>query len=494
MLAILIVAIGIFTFGAVCASAETEGIYTYSVSNVEATITGCDTYASGDIVIPDTLGGYPVTHIGESAFLECKSITGITISDGVKVIKRHAVRNCDSLKSIYIPASVTSIDWGAFAECDKLEKIEVNEANEYYVVYEDTLFTKDMTTIVQYAIAKDSDSYIIPSTVTKILTGAFYNCYNLKNIYVEDGNNYFSSSDGVLFDKNKTTLVQYPVGKSDSSYNIPDGISQIGERAFLDCRNLKNIVIPSDITKIDAHAFNGCTSLESITIPGSVTSIYNHAFYNCNNLVDVTIPSGVVSIGNYAFYGCSSLSGITIPDGVTNIGVGAFYGCSCLTTVAIPDSITNISIGTFYRCSNLATVTIPDSITSIGNYAFSGCDNLTDVYYNGTAENWNKISVGDYNLPIANAKIHFVYTKTTLSNNAKTFTIKPINVEIGKTVLLALYNGEKFVEMQSAVYAGEAICLTTDESYTKAKVMVWDGLESLKPVCGDETVLEIWQR
>ena len=211
----------------------------------------------------------------------------------------------------------------------------------------------------------------IPDSVTSIGSGAFSNCAALTGIWVTEGNSHYSSdASGVLFSKDKTTLVQCP------------------------------------------------GTLAACTIPDSVTSIVGYAFDGCASLTSVAIPDGVTSIGHGAFYNCTSLTSVTIPDGVTSIGKGAFYDCTSLTSVTIPDSVTSIDEYAFYDCKSLTSVTIPDSVTSIGDWAFSGCKSLTNVYFTGTEEAWNGITIDDGNDALKNANIHYNYVSHTHSYKA----------------------------------------------------------------------------
>lgn len=262
--------------------------------------------------------------------------------------------------------SVTSIGINAFADCSKLIKI------------------------------------IIPDCITSIGTNAFGNCANLENIIVKHNNKYYTSVDGVLFNKLKTEIIKYPEGKKDTSCNIPKSVSSIGDGSFILSRNLTSIAIPSSVKSIGERAFNGCSGLTSINIPDGVTNIGDNAFGHCNKLMSIKIPSGVtnisgsefsdciglksitipnsvVSIGNSAFYGCSSLESITIPSSVTSIGSGAFYSCGSLANITIPNGTTSIEKYAFYECGGLTTVTIPNSVTSIGTNAFLGCSNA--IFY-----------------------------------------------------------------------------------------------------------------
>ena len=221
-------------------------------------------------------------------------------------------------------------------------------------------------------------SITIPSSVISIRK-AFISCVNLKVIDVAVDNKYYASANGVLFDKEKKTLIYYPCGKNDESYTIPNGVTSIGEEAFDTCWNLKSITIPNGVVWIGESAFNSCTELINITIPDSVESIGYGAFGSCNSLTSITIPDGVEIIDEITFYNCFNLTSISIPDSVTYIGKSAFYNCQSLTKITLPDGITNIENQAFKGCSNLIDITIPSSIENIDDWVFYGCYSLTSI-------------------------------------------------------------------------------------------------------------------
>ena len=222
-------------------------------------------------------------------------------------------------------------------------------------------------------------SIIIPDSVEKISVNPFAYCRTLKSIFVSSEHPYFFAIDGVLFRKADSCLISYPKGREYTTYNIPQGITAIGNSAFFCCDSLISVAIPDSVISIRDSAFSCCKSLTSITIPDSVTSIGDETFSSCVSLTSVTIPDSVTSIGDSAFSSCVSLTSVTIPDSVTSIGNIAFSFCTSLTSITIPDSVTSIGDGAFYACYSLTSITIPDSVTSIGDWAFSSCTSLTSI-------------------------------------------------------------------------------------------------------------------
>ena len=343
---------------------------------------GCTNLAS--ITIPDG-----VTSIGRSAFSGCSSLTSITIPDGVTGIGEYAFNDCTSLTSITIPDSVTWIDGSAFSGCSSLTSITIPDGVTY--ISDDafngctslkSITISDSVTSIGWDAFRDCTSLksiMIPNSVTSIGSGAFNGCSSLTEIKVASENSNYVSVNGVLYNKDKTTIICYPAGKKGNNYKIPDGVTSIRGYAFYGCSSLTSITIPDSVTEIGDSAFVDCTSLTSITIPESVTEIGWRAFSGCTSLKSITIPDGVTSIDSSAFSGCSSLTSITIPDGVTSIDDSAFSGCSSLTSITIPNSVTEIGWRAFSGCTSLKSITIPDGVTSINVYAFYGCTGLTAI-------------------------------------------------------------------------------------------------------------------
>ena len=278
---------------------------TTPVKYADSWVVDCESDVENVIIKNSTKG------ISDYSFYGCSSLIGITIPDGVTSIGEYAFSGCSSLTSIAIPNGVTEIGLGAFSGCTSLTSVTIpNSVTE--IGYSAFSGCTRLTSIT------------IPDSVTSIGGGAFYGCSSLTAIDVEVGNNNYTSANGVLFNKGKTSIIRYPAGKADKSYNIPDSVTSIGGGAFIGCSSLTSITIPDSVTEIGGDAFGGCTSLTSITIPVSVTSIGGSAFSGCTSLTSITIPDSVTEIGWYAFSDCTSLTSITIPNSVTWIGSNAF--------------------------------------------------------------------------------------------------------------------------------------------------------------------------
>ena len=271
-----------------------------------------------------------------------------------------------------------------------------------------------VTSIGDYAFY-DRGSLIsinIPDSVTSIGEGAFIQCSSLKSITVDESNGYYSSDEyGVLYNKDKTELIQYPAGNSRKAFTIPDSVTSIGKSAFYKSSSLVSVIIGNSVTSIGDGAFEYCSSLTSITIPDSVTSIGNDvltqtAFYNDKNNWDndalyigkhliaidplfngvLNVKDGTKYIADSIFWGTYSLTKINIPDSVCYIGgQDPFFGCPCLERIDVSNdnkTFSSDSYGVLYNKdkSELIRFTngnkntsyqIPETVTKIGNYAFS---------------------------------------------------------------------------------------------------------------------------
>ena len=278
-----------------------------------------------------------VTTIGDSAFGACSSLTSINIPNSVKIIGDRAFWGCNFLTCITIPSSVDTIIGNPF----RYWHGDLHNESKAFVYEDHVLFNKNKTTLIEYR-AKGT-SCTIPNSVKTIRNVAFENCEFLTNI------------------------------------NIPNSVTTIGEYAFRNCKSLTTINIPNSITNIGDRAFEYCESLTSINISNSVTAIGEGLFYGCKSLTNINIPSSIKTIGDGAFAGCKFLTNINIPNSVTNIEENTFYNCKSLTTINIPNSVKTIGNQAFYGCYALSNINIPNSVTTIGDKAFYGCYSLTNI-------------------------------------------------------------------------------------------------------------------
>ncbi|MBQ7793561.1 MAG: leucine-rich repeat domain-containing protein, partial [Clostridia bacterium] len=280
----------------------------------------------------------------------------------------------------------------------------------------------------------------------------------------DENNENYSSSDGILFNKDKSTIICYPEGKTADLYTIPNGVTSIGDYAFYGCSNLTSITLPNSVTSIGRYAFSGCRRLTIITLPDSVTSIGVYAFRYCSSLASITIPDSVTSIGDYAFYGCSSLASITIPNSVTSIGNLAFSGCSSLNDIKVYSADMIWPRYNMFRGYSVTLHGYAGSTTQA--YAEKYGLNFKLILTNITPT----VSEGNIILSIdADATVLDKCMHAALYNSQATL--------IDYTIIPLLDSDEnisvKFKDNQSAAYA---------------KVFVWDSIESMTPISVAEEV------
>ena len=403
--------------------AHTYNGFVYEINNGEVTIIDYTGSNSNPITIPEKIAGYPVTTIGEYAF---------------------STLYADTVRSITIPSSVTTVENNAFTGCTYLENITVSEENKNYSSLDGILYNKSKTVLVQYPKGKAATTFTIPNSVTSIgnyafrscssLTSvtipnsvtsigeyafyycsklasvtipnsvtsignyAFRSCSSLTNITVSNENKNYSSLDGVLYNKNKTELIQYPQNKADTSFTIPNSVTTIGEDAFYYCSKLTSVTIPNSVTTIGNSAFGSCSSLTNITVSGgneNYSSLYG-ILYDKNKTELIRYPQNKAD------------TSFTIPNSVTTIGENAFASCSKLTSITIPNSVTTIGDGTFCYCSSLTNVTISNRVTTIGNSAFQSCSSLTTVNYPDNRTEFSKIEIGANNTCFTDATINYI--------------------------------------------------------------------------------------
>lgn len=411
----------------------------------------------------------------------------ITIPDGVKSIENYAFGNSPSVTSVTIPKSLESMDGNVFSFCMKLKEIKVSKNNQYFSSKNGILYDKKKKVLLQCPREMEGD-IIIPKTVVKIGDEAFWNCYyltsisipesvtsigkyafhfclrllnatipknvksigvgafageaSMSDIQVSEDNKYFTSENGILYDKKKKVLIQCPRAKS-GEIKIPESVTNIGEEAFEYCQNVTSIIIPESVTNIGRVAFKSCENLTSVIIPQGVTQIEESTFSGCSSLSNVTIPKGVTSISNSAFYSCTSLKNITIPETVTSIDKSAFDTSVDLTIFCYKDSAAEKYAKTYKFKYQYLTDESDSSIDTennqklpaVGKTVTSG-KNSYKVTKQGTAVAFVKTKSKSKTITIpATIKIgNTTYKVTSIAANALKGNKKLTKVTIGKNV------------------------------------------------------------
>lgn len=433
LLAALTLCLSLILFAA-GAAAETEGDFTYTVSDGCATITNYDGFST--VTIPETLGGYPVTAIGSFAFSH-DYITSVTMPDSVVSIGDYAFYNRTSLSSVTFGSGVVSIGSSAFNKCSALTEI------------------------------------VIPDSVTTLGTDAFYGCTKLASVTLGSGLTAIPSH--TFYGCSALT-----------SISIPAGVTSIGSWAFYDCTALEDVYTPSLAAWLSIEFENYCATpmyyadnlyvgnalLTNAVIPEGTASINNWAFYNCASLTSVSIPASVTSIGVDAFYKCSALEKVHVPTLDAWLGIefpvssanplryasSLYIAGALLTDAVIPDGVTAINDYAFYSYDQLATLSIPQSTVSIGKSAFYDCTSL------------RLISLHDNIETIGEAAFH--YGSGMLYASIGTKTAKAISA-----------SGSVFVESEysslSLKYDDMLGLCVTNFARDKTSVVVPEGVESI---------------
>lgn len=330
------------------------------------------------------------------------------VPDSVTAISDYAFFNNYGLTGIYLPKGIQEIGACAFSYC--FVPIILDEGNQKYTFENGVLFNKDKTTLISFMIWGIS-SYTVPESVTSIADYAFSYCDTLKEIrlpkgiisigecaftgcnaeiILDDETTEYSLIDGVLFNKDMTTLISCPKTK-EGSYIVPATVTKLADGAFLGCNNLKDIVLHATLTEIGASAFSNTGSLVSIIVDGGNNSFAsdNGVLFDKNKTILIhypeakaetsyTIPDSVVTISESAFSG-TKLESLIIPDSVTTIGNTAFMFAQNLKSIEISDNVTTIPFRAFDWCVALESVTLPSNLISIEARAFSDCHALSSI-------------------------------------------------------------------------------------------------------------------
>ena len=345
----------------------------------------------GGVVVPkevvDGATRLRVVALADSAFWKCGGLTAVSLPEGLITIADYSFYQCAKLPSVSLPAGVTTIGYRAFYDCAGLSSLTLPEG--LVAIGEDAFsgctslpavsFPRSVKSIGEQSFCrcKAIQRIEIPAGVESIGYDAFQECSALTGFVVDAANGHFSAGDdGVLFDKDKKTLLCYPGGK-EGSYAIPQGVTAVGECAFIACSKLTDITFPSSVTAIGNAAFQWCKGITSLVIPEGITVIEPYTFYRCEKLEKVVFPKGLVTIREAALQLCLELKEVVIPEGVTTIEESAFAFSGKLSKVSIPTSVVELGTSAF-SATGLTSIAIPDGVKEL-NATFSSCLKLSSV-------------------------------------------------------------------------------------------------------------------
>lgn len=362
-----------------------------------------------------------ITEIGRASFNGASKITGVEIPNSAILISDYAFQNCEGLTTITIPGSVKKIGnwWGnangqIFNGCSNLKEVILEEGIEEISgrafdscsKVKEWKLPKSLKRIGPGAFQSTGvEEFNIPENVESI-AATFISSSNLSRINVDSNNKYFTSVDGILFDKDSTRLIKYPENRDGNSYEVPNTVKTIDANAFISCKNLQTIVIADSVEKIGDSAFDG-SKLKTINLGGGITNISNKPFYGAWNLTNINvitendkyesengilfnkgktilikyppaiingevyeIPNTVVEIGPQSFYN-SQIKNVIIPSSVKKIGSESFCRCENLEELNLPEGLERIEWRALYLCYKIKTIVVPSSVTFIDGEAFN---------------------------------------------------------------------------------------------------------------------------
>ena len=470
-----------------------------------------------DCTMLKTINIDKITKLWSNVFTGCDSLESVTLAEGLAYVSSGTFSDCKGLKSLTISSSVTSFEEG-FYGCTSLESIVAADGNTVYSSQDGVLYSKDITTLIKFPLNKSITGFTIPDTVTEVEGNAFYGhqkegeydkngllivgewivgtkdivCENyeikvddsvthiadgifaienlksisvpksitsigigafsgdsLTSISVNEENTAYSSERGILYNKDKTELIQYPIGKTDEEIILADTVKKIGSRAFSYNKHLKKAELPG-VEELGDFAL-AYTDVENVTLSPSLKKIGSWAFAWCEKLEKADLPEGVEYIGSQSFNQCKALKSIHIPKSATFVGEYAFNNTNiCDSTGSgkvyyhdnwllyvggyhdlsgsfeIKDGTVGICERALYYQPDITSVSIPLSVKYINESAFDGDGSLSEINYGGNKISWDKI-IKYEDMPTT-IKINYTKEKPTGKPNVRMIT------EPGKTL------------------------------------------------------------
>ncbi len=336
--------------------AATVDDLTLSVSDGKVTITDCDTAASGELIVPEFIDGNQVVAVAggliDGAFINCSGLTSIVLPDSVTSLGNRAFRNCTGITSFSFPPNVSRLENQVLEGCSGLETVNISDATDF------------------------------------ISTSAFTGCTSLSSINASASALNYSTKNGVLYNKDETTLIKYPIGKADTSFTVPDGVTGVGVAAFTKAKVIE-VTLPEGLLTISATAFLDANQLTTVKIPSTVSSVGPSAFHEASSLTQVifegSAPTTINSFQNLP----SGAQAIVLPEFVDTFGgEGALFDQLIVTladVTPVGDGITITSITTTAGSSTITftadanTTYLVTSSTTLQGFAAVATTPLTVV-------------------------------------------------------------------------------------------------------------------
>lgn len=372
-----------------------------------------------------------ISAIEDGTFSGCGNVTSVMLPEGLTAIGNEAFSELRRIREITIPKNVTQIGRDAFEGCD-LDKVHITSFNAWLAIEFENAASNPMFSLENEGAelvinGEAATSFVMGNEVKRIKSYTFAGCTSLINVKFSEKLEFIG--EGAFYD---CSLLQSAV--------LPDSLTYLGDSAFRGCTSLSNIRLPEALAEIKAFTFGGCDSVKSIKIPKSIRVIGKHSFYFCKKLSEIVYDGTLEEWGEVSkdtgwakdTFNCKvcctngtqeinvSSAGLNYSKGGSNtlivsgigsctdteihlakehegkiiegIGVGCFAGQKQITSVVIPDSVTSIADRAFADCSAIKSVTLPSSLTQISANVFLGCIQLTDIYFDGTKEDFNAIA------------------------------------------------------------------------------------------------------
>lgn len=457
------------------------------------------------------------------------------ISDSVRSVDPNAFQACSKMTGITIPAGLTDIGNGGytFLYCDSLKQITVAPDNPAYTAEDNALFSKDKTKLLFVVPASVNGEYIVSPSVTSIEDSSIRNCTNMTSVVIPTsvtniGSYAFMGSRALTDVHYAGTQEQWEaiaIAKGNEelmnaaihfeSAGGANGVRDLAAEQITNDRITLRFTPPEDAEtlqleqSVDRRTWTAAQTETPLT-PQSGTAVATGLTADTTYYFRLRVTGGekaglsnvvqaktakytseedfAVEDGTVTDYTGQGTAAVIPPEingvPVTAVGASAFEG-SALTNIVLPDTVVSVGAKAFSKSANLKSITIPYSVTAIASDALEGCNSLTEIVYSGNPEEWElmKAQLGQ---SIANVQVQFVpnvNTEVSSIGGETTFTVAVRNIPQQSEVILALYKNNQLVDTKTAVYDGQNISFTTTADYDIAKVMAWDSLDAMNPVC-----------